>query len=61
MVQEYQNAAEIIVQIVYAVVLISVIVGAVYALRLMFGKTNDQFENTINNTNSNTNTNSDEA
>jgi hypothetical protein len=38
MLEDYQNAAEIIVLIVYAVVVVTILVGAIAGLRIFFGK-----------------------
>jgi len=38
MLESYQNAAEIIVQIVYVVVVVTIVVGAAAGLRLLFRK-----------------------
>lgn len=38
MLEDYQSAAEIIVQIVYAVVIIALLVGAVAGLQILFAK-----------------------
>jgi hypothetical protein len=46
MLENYQNAAEIIVQIVYAVVVVTILVGAVAGLRLLFGKRVGRIRNT---------------
>ena len=44
MLENYQSAAEIIVLMVYAVVVIAVLVGVVAGLRLVLGKRNSSPE-----------------
>ena len=46
MLEDYQNAAEIIVQIVNAVVVVTILAGAVAGLRLFFGKRVGRSRNT---------------
>ncbi len=46
MVEDYQNAAEIIVQIVNAVVVVTILAGAVAGLRLYFRKRVGRSRNT---------------
>lgn len=51
MVEDYQNAAEIIVQFVNAVVIIALLVGAVVGFRFYFGKRGGRSRNTDENQN----------
>ena len=50
MLENYQSAAEIIVQIVYAVVIVAILAGAAAGLRLLFGKRAGSDRNTHTNT-----------